>query len=520
MILHPALRYVLRRQWSNRLRAWLRRLRTWKGFLLGVLFALSAIGILSSGGLGARFPTEQRAASLAAVLGFMMLMQILSGLGQRGLVFSAADLDQLFPAPFRRRDLLLYQFTTQYVLAILMGILLAIFLGGRATPSLPGLALGIIGFQIFCAHIHAAAAEVSMRLADSVHARLARYGRLPLGLLGVAGVVLLVGVVTGAGDIPARIETALSSPWLRALLHPAEQAVALGFERATPDRLLAAALLLSYVVASFLLVLVIPADILEASYVTSKRVARTRQDLKRGVQTGPQTRHRSLVPTSRRLRGSGAVLWLNALTLWRQRRALVGGVLMVAVMITVIGTQGTGGGEMLFVLLAMVPLWMALPVGFRLPRDQLLVLQQLPLPSTRLAAALVAVPAFVAWGLQATATAIAVLLSHVPAGLVAPLLAGYAAIDATVVIVEGLFALRRSHPQQVNIAQSIAQVLCQFAAVLPGLLLLVLAFGLARSLPLAIAAAALGQAVVAFILLGTLGRHLRRELPTGSAALG
>ena len=522
MILHPALRYVLRTRWRNRLRSWLVKLKTWRGVATALVFGLAAVGILTSGGMDTRLPVEQRETSLAVLLGFMLMMQVFSGLGQRGLIFTQADLDQLFPAPFARRDLLLYHFTGHYIVAILMGLLLAVFLGGRRTPSLAGLALGITLFQVFCAHLHAAAAELSMRLADQVHARLQRWGRLPLAILAALGVLAIVGVVVGMGDVGAALQRFAESPVVGALLHPAEQAVQLGFAPDGVTWFTSLAWVLLYVVASFVVVVVIPSDILESSYAISQKAARLRRQARQGAPIDPQAagavRPRRL--PSPRLRGARSVLWLNALTLRRQLRALFGGLIMVTMMLLVIGARGGGSGAMLLVLLAMVPLWMGLPIGFRLPREQLLTLQLLPIPTPRLTAALVALPAFVPWALQAIAVLVVWSQGGLEPALIAPVLAAYAATDVTVISIEGMFALRRAHPNQVNIAQSLLQVCLQFVALLPGLIALTVGFGITRSMPWALLAAALVQIVIAGVLLQQLGVRLRAQLSDGAAQLG
>jgi hypothetical protein len=519
VILHPALRYVLVTRWRNRARAWLRTLKTGKGLLIALVFSLAGVGLLTGGGLGTRLPVEQREASLVALLGFMLLMQVLSGIGQRGLVFSPADLDQLFPAPFRRRDLLLYHFLTHYVLALLVAFFFALFFGGTSMPSFAGLVLGIALYQMLCAHVQAAAAEVSMILSDRVHERVSRLSRVPIALVSVAGILLVVGVITGMGDLPAYLDRALQSPALQVLLYPAEQAVALGARAGVWARLPALAGLAGCVVASFALVCALPVDLLEASFLSSRKVSRARRDMKRGVISTERGRTVSSTPRSGWYRGAGSVLWLNVLTLRRQLRALIGGAIMVSVMLLVLGRRESAEEGLPLFLLAMIPLWVTLPIGFRLPREQLVTIQLLPIPSFRLAAGLIALPVLVPLGLQSIALASLLLLGHVEPALLVPALVAYASVNLSAIAVEGVFVLKRAQPNSVNMVHAIAQVFCQFLALLPGLLTLGVGFGLARSMPVAILAGALVQIGVGLWLVRFLGRRLRAQVPDANATL-
>lgn len=519
-MLHASLRYLLITRWRNRLRGWLRHLRTWKGALVGLVLATSLTGIVVGGGLGSNMPGSQRAASFAVLLSLMMVMQILTGLGQRGLVFAPADLDFLFPAPLPRRQLLLYQFVTHYVGAAFVGVLFTLFFGGARVPSPALLMVGITLAQIVNAHLYAAAAELSMSIADRAYALLRKLTVVPAIVLSVAALALLVGGLTGLGDVPARLEQATEAPWMRVVFFPAFQAVALGQATGPAEALLPLAGLLACVLGSFGLVLALRVDFVESSFVTSRRVFRARQRMRRGV-SDAAVRRSTAGPRSRLFRGAGAVVWLNALTLRRQLRATLGGVVIVLVMLAVLGGRDAarGSGETLLIFLAMIPFWMALPIGFRVPREQLTTLRLLPLPPRRLAAALVAVPVLVPSVLQAAVAITLVALGRVSPSLLLPALVAYVAANATIFAIEGAFALRREQPNAVNVAQAVAQVFLQMLALLPGLVVGATVAVLSRVPAVGVFAGGLAQLVVAGAAITALGKRLEREEGPGGASL-
>ena len=520
-MLHPSLRYLILTRWRSRLRGWLGKLRSWKGVLAALFIALSLTGMLIGGGLGGHLAMTQRKASMVILLGFMMIMQILTGLGQRGLVFSRADLDFLFPAPLPRRQLLIYQFVTHYLAAVFMGVMFTLFFGGHKVAS-PGLLIvGITLCQITNAHLFAAAAEVSMMLADRVHKWLRGFTVPVLVVIGVAGMLLVVGGLSGVGNVPARLEAALDSPGMRILFYPAFQAVALGSAPDLGARLAALAGLLACVVGSFAFVLALRVDFVEASFTTSRKVWRARQGLRRGLHPTSVKRSAS-GPRSRLFHGAGAVLWLNGLTLRRQLRATVGGLMVILVMFAVLGSRSasSGGGAMLLVMLGMIPLWMALPIGFRIPREQLTILRLLPLKPRRLAAALITVPVLVPLLLQAAAAVTLAALGRLPAALVPPALLAYLVVNTTILAVEGVFALQRPQPNVVNMLQAVTQVLFQMLALMPGLMAAAIT-GAILQLPIpAILGGAVVQGAVAFAAVSFLGRRIHHESPEITATLG
>ena len=220
-MIHPALRYLVGTRIRNRVRSWIRKLKTPGGVLGLVLLVLVVLGMAVGTGWGRGTDPGERAAIFVTILGFLLVTGVISGLGQRGLVFSAADLDFLFPAPIARRQLIAYQFVPHYLGAAFMAVIYVFLLGGRFLPH-PGLFL-LAAFlcQVTTSHLSAAAAEGSMLLADTAFrpVRIASVGFVLVLTLG--GMALVIAGLGGWGDVPRLLREATSSDVLRVVLFPA-----------------------------------------------------------------------------------------------------------------------------------------------------------------------------------------------------------------------------------------------------------------------------------------------------------
>ncbi len=510
MILHPALRYLILTRWKNRVGSILGKLRTLPGLLGGLLAVLAIVGLVFGARPGEDMNDAERAAVFFALLAFLMLTGVLSGIGQRGLVFLPADLDYLFPSPVSRRQLLLYHFVPHYLAAAFIGVIYLLVLGGRFMPNPTWFLIGFVLCQITNAHLGALAAELSMLVTDAVYARLRPFSTLiTVGFVGAA-MLLLIGGIAGLGDVLEHLDTLLGTPAARIVFFPAVKAVELSVQPDLAARLVALASLLACVAGSFLLVVLLRVDFVESSFAATKRTWKKFEQVRRGSYGGKVKRSAG-GPRSPWFRGAGAVLWLNLLTMRRQLRAALGGLLVVAVMLAMFSreTRAPSLTGTILVMLAMVPLWMPLPVGFRLPREQLLVLRQLPLAPARLAGALLAVPVLVPFLLQLFAVIVLTVLGRLDVGLAAAALPAYVAAGVTMVAVESFFVLRRPHPNAINLLHTVAQILLQLAALLPGLVAAGVMQSLGASLPVAIFLGALVQAPAAYILARVLGARLQ-----------
>src|SRR5260370_29941154 len=112
-ILPPALRVLMRLQMRARFRNMLRGARTVKGALylcvmLG-LFSMSLIPAVLAIFLNQKSDTAMVRPFLAPALFLYCVLTLISSGPESGIFFLPAEVDFLFPAPFRRRDLWLYK---------------------------------------------------------------------------------------------------------------------------------------------------------------------------------------------------------------------------------------------------------------------------------------------------------------------------------------------------------------------------------------------------------------------------
>jgi hypothetical protein len=191
---------------------------------------------------------------------------------------------------------------------------------------------------------------------------------------------------------------------------------------------------------------------------------------------------------------------------------------VVGMMFVLIGARGAGRhdpqqGALLLGLLAAVPLWMPLPIGFRLPRPQLAALRLLPLTPLRLASALLVVPILAPFVLQVVGMLLLLVTGRTTAASVPAVLAGYLALSTTLLAVEGMFVLRRPHPNSVNILSAFAQILTQLVVLLPGVLALLVVQHVTGGLTWGLLGAVALQTPINAGLLTSLGRQVQsREL--------
>ena len=515
-MLHPALRYVIATRYRNRIRGILRRLKTPLGILAAIFLGFMVFGMILGTSAGPSAPVADRQAMLASFLAFLLILGVLGGIGQRGLLFAKADLDLVFPGPFTRRQLLTYHFVPHHIAGSLLALMYVVLLGGRTMPSPLGCFLGFVLCQMTSAHLTAFAAELSMLVADKLYAKLRRFTIVLAVLVSVIGLLTIVVSVGGAASdggfgVGGRMRIAWDSPWMQTLLYPAHAAGQMAAARTLADGLVPVLGLIACAAGSFLLVSLLNVDFLENSYAATSRFRKRMAKARHGLHEA-KVKESSRGPRSRFFTGAGAVLWLNALIMRRQLRAVLGGVIVIAVMLAMFGRQSRSSTTILTVL-TMVPLWMALPVGFRMPREQLLTVRQLPLRGMAVVLALLAVPVLVPFALQVLGCAGLVGTGAVELSTALAALPGFLVVGLTMTSIEGIFLLGQAEPNHLNFLQTMLRFLTQMVSLAPGLVTLFVAGMLTRDKAVSVLLATCVQAIAASLLIWILGwRFQRREL--------
>src|SRR5262249_26340412 len=128
-------------------KGWMRRLgrslRSVKGVLLTLVGLVVFAPYLLSWLFARHIPGEARGMNIEATrrLGPWMLLlycvlTLLFSSGERAIYFTPSEVDFLFPAPFRRRQLLAYKIANNLGLAALSAAFMSLFLGQNAAMPL------------------------------------------------------------------------------------------------------------------------------------------------------------------------------------------------------------------------------------------------------------------------------------------------------------------------------------------------------------------------------------------------
>jgi hypothetical protein len=509
-MLDRALAYLLATRLKNAGRHLLER----PGRLVTVVFTVAIFVLIAvTGGLGRTMDPADRSVVLASLLAFNLVIGLLAGLGEQGLGFTPADLDFVFPGPFPRRDLLLYHLLRHYAGLVVLAAMYTLFLGPFPRPLVAYLA--ILLCLLVGTHLQAASTLAVAALGDRVFGRLRILTRTALVLFVCLGMLLMLVAAVGTGDVAGLLARFLASAPAQVLLFPAVA----GADAAVAPRWDAAAwpLLGLWLAlgASFGLALLFRVDFLETSVATTEAGQR-----RRGGGGAPRRRR---ARSARGFRGgaAGAVVWLNALTLRRRIRMVLGAVFLLTILLLVSQARAErAGGQTLPTLvpvLAFFAVMVNLPLGFRGQRAHLAFLKSLPIRPFHLALAEVLVPAGLVYALQAAVLLVFHAAGTISAGWLMGGLAVYPVVDLGVVALTDLFHLGRE-PGRMGLFATMLQMLALTASLVPGALAGALALGLSDSLAAAVGLGLLVHALVVLLVLRLLaGRFERFEAASAEA---
>lgn len=446
---------------------------------------------------------------LVAILALYLVLSVFGGLGESGPIFRPSDVEFVFPAPFRRHDVLVYYLLRHYLQMLFLGLFYAVFLGAARLPN-PVLAyVGIVLCLIVCSQLQTAMTLVGARVSERLFGRLKLAARVALvGALAVAAVFAIVAA-SGSGDVPKMLGTILATTVARVVLYPA---VAVGQLAVAPDTgavLLALLGLLACVVGSFVFVLFFPVNFLET--------ATTRGERKRRAAGPGADRARSVGAAPSFFTGAGAVVWLNALTLRRRLRMIVAALVMLLMVMLFAGVrsqgEGASGPPPVLILLAFFPLIVQLPLGFKGHREYLESLKTLPVTPLKLSWAEVMLPAIVLWLLQAAIVGVFAVVGRLEVQWAVAALVVYPVIDVGVTALSDLFQLGHDR-RDLNFLLVTAQMMAMAASLMPAVFVGMLVWALTAEVLYAGAAAILIHMGVDAILLRLLARRFRVWEPT------
>jgi len=312
--LHPALWKLLRLNWKGRWRSTLRQMKSLRGAVYSLLM-LGVFGLWLVPSIWMAWqspkvdPEIPRAIMPPALLLFFSLTLLTSGV-ESGIHFQPAEVDLLFPGPFRRRQLLLYRIVN-LVVGLLLGSAFFSLLVVRWSSLWLAAYLGVTLSLLFLSLM-----QMLLGMLVSVMAE-AAYTRLRFALFVGLGLAVAIGAwqVWPRGevfDLLTSLQKLRTTTVGQVVLAPFTLLTRLvTAERVFPDLLgwLLAALGLN--LAVILGIFRLDANYLEQSIAASQRMQARLQNARRGqaFTSGVKPRGRLRSPRLPRLGGAGPIAW-------------------------------------------------------------------------------------------------------------------------------------------------------------------------------------------------------------------
>jgi Putative ABC exporter len=419
-VLPPALRLLIRLNVKAKFRRLRSAVRTPKGVIamlavLGML-ALAVGPTLAMGFVRPRTdPAVARSMIPIGLLGFLVISLFVTKTDS-GITFQPAEVDFLFPAPFRRRELLLYKIAGVAITSASMALFFSAFLLRHVTLWIAAFVGGVLALML----IQLSGIGLSL-LAATLNEKIYTRGRQ------IALAVIAAAVVFGVSTTLSTVDRVdLATAAIRFRESPAGRVVLAPFEvfgqaltaETIPDLLVWGAAAAGIDLLLLLGVLRLDVNFLEASAATSEKRYQAILRARRGnpFAAVKPTASRWRVPQLPRWGGAGPIAWRQLCTgLRTSRRTLLFFVLIAAASMLpmLFQSRPTESLEPLlgFVVVATI-LWLPLMLryDFRGDVDVLDVLKSLPVTPFAMVAGQLAAPILFSTVLQlAGVIAIAVL---------------------------------------------------------------------------------------------------------------
>jgi hypothetical protein len=262
-----------------------------------------------------------------------VVMSVVTWLGERAIYFSPSDVDFLFPAPFSRRQLLLYKIISNVTAAIFLALVLPMSL----VLYIRSWAAAIVGFFLAWLMVNSLTMCIQLAAQSVTERAFTRARKLLLaGLIAAAAVAAGHAVSRGlGGGWRETLLQARHSPIAEILLAPFSVfAKIIAAERLVPDALGWAAIGAILVAAVYALAIRLDANYLETAVRVSRQMQqRRRRIMSEGIFASQSKRvmQSSRLPQPPWLAGIGPLVWRQAIQLRRGSSAAV--VLIVILLI-------------------------------------------------------------------------------------------------------------------------------------------------------------------------------------------
>ncbi len=426
--------FLLKLQWKARMRQSRRSLRTTRGkiygVIMGLMFCLWLLPSLVTAFLTPRSDQETTLAFFAPALFAFSLLTILTSTAESGVFFMPAEVDMLFPGPFRRRELLIYRIVSLCAGGSLVALVFSAILLRCVTywiAAYVGLALGLIFLNL----LQLALGILASTLAEAAYTRW-RKVVLVAGLLLLAwGISQALRTADGGGPVAIASALRTSLPG-RILLAPFDViAHAATATRLFPDFIGWTLVAVHMNVGMLWLILSLDSNYMEKSIGASQRMYERLQRARRGQGLAGAAKARGRLRSMRFpfLGGAGPIAWRQLTTALRNSHVvfLLIGVVAVAITLPFLflmkDTSRLGGavaGPVVSMFVFLLP--QLLQYDFRGDLDRLDVLKSLPLSPWGVVLGQLFTPVFLAstiMGLVLVALSLAGLLNsawYIPVG--------------------------------------------------------------------------------------------------------
>jgi hypothetical protein len=330
--MHPALFRLFLLSNKAALRTALRSARTARG-AVALFFTLGFIALAIVPQVIAAFFIQDRA-ELAGIIadrlepfmpllltGFVLWFALTSA-GARAIYFSPPEVDFLFPAPFSRRELLIFKLWKTVIGLVVFSLIISLMTLNSFRSTLAafvGIALSLAMLQL-AAMVTALACQIVAEAA---------YNRLRKLILSVVVLALIVGAAEALARRPVLGALALAegmrSTWAGAIvLAPATIFTNVVFARTwLPDLVAWGALALLVDLVLLIAVVRLDADYLEAAAATSSKIYEQLRRIKQGggfAMPASARASRIRLPNPRHLGGIGPIAWRQLLLAMRTSR--------------------------------------------------------------------------------------------------------------------------------------------------------------------------------------------------------
>jgi hypothetical protein len=387
------------------LRGWLRylwrSLGTVKGAFLailgsGVLLSLWLLPLLLSSpdlpAVSVDVADKIRDYGPAGLIAYCLANVLLSG-NERGVYFTPAEVNFLFPGPFRRRSLLVYKVLSTLLIGLPTAAVMLLFLHVYAAwmaAAFVGVLLVFVFIELFSMAINLLACSLGTRL-------FSRTRQVLFGVVLAAALAALAWAASHAQGQPPQdwFSRLGDTPAWRLLSRPLRSFFDAFLARDGRELAASAGLAMLVNLALLGLVLALDANYMESSAATSARVYARLQRLRRAGLAGDAPRSGALarlsLPSLPYWGGIGPTLWRQLTTAMRGLGRLLLVLAIVSALMLVPLTTGSdkGDGDP-GMKLAAILLWLTIflttlvPFDFRGDVDRIALLKTLPVPAWRL----------------------------------------------------------------------------------------------------------------------------------------